>query len=298
MQTTDWHEQTKAEEWRAAWAEYVNAALERNGSKSRIDHRSYKRQGLTIIPSIKLGKAAHQMEKRGIRTERGDINRDIAITNQEIRRLRARIRKAKDWLYSQPLENAPTMVDVMKNVAAWKNFNNKWQKVDSLKTKAQMLIFLENNGISDFSDLAKKTEQMHRQVHDLSEKVKKMDRRLETLDIHLEQYVILQANKAFFKKYNSLTGKSRSAYLEKHSNEIHAYREAKSYLDNVMNGKSPIPVKAWESEKKKLTADRIALGEKYYNLKDEIKVVESLRRSAENIAKETERDSLQQHNHR
>ena len=175
------------------------------------------------------------------------------------------------------------MVDVMKNVAAWKNLNNKWQKVDSLKAKAQMLIFLENNGISDMADLVKKTEQMHRQVHDLSEKVKKMDRRLETLDIYLEQYGILQANKAIVKKYNNLTGKNRSTYLEKHSNEINAYREAKSYLDKVMNGKTSIPVKAWESEKKKLTADRIALSEKYYDLKDEIMVVESLRRSAENI---------------
>ena len=70
-----------------------------------------------------------------------------------------------------------------------------------------------------------------------------------------------------------------------------AYREAKSYLDNVMNGKSPIPVKEWESEKKMLTADRIALGEKYYDLKDEIKTVESLRRSAEGLINASKRET-------
>ena len=39
--TTDWNEQTKAEEWRAAWAELCNQALEQYGHAERIDHRSY-----------------------------------------------------------------------------------------------------------------------------------------------------------------------------------------------------------------------------------------------------------------
>ena len=47
--TTDWNGRGKAEVWRAAWAEYANRALEAVGRTERIDHRSYKRQG--IAPS-------------------------------------------------------------------------------------------------------------------------------------------------------------------------------------------------------------------------------------------------------
>ncbi|MDD3921553.1 MAG: MobQ family relaxase, partial [Eubacteriales bacterium] len=65
---TDWNEQTKAEEWRAAWAESCNRALEQNGHTERIDHRSYERQGIEQIPTVHLGVAASAMEKRGIRT--------------------------------------------------------------------------------------------------------------------------------------------------------------------------------------------------------------------------------------
>ncbi len=90
---TDWNEQTKAEEWRAAWAGLCNQALEQNGHAERIDHRSYERQGIDQIPTVHLGVAASAMEKRGIRTGRGDLNREIEVTNQKLRQLKARISK-------------------------------------------------------------------------------------------------------------------------------------------------------------------------------------------------------------
>ena len=37
-----------------------------------VDHRSYKRQGIDKIPSVHMGPAASQMEKRGIRTDKGE----------------------------------------------------------------------------------------------------------------------------------------------------------------------------------------------------------------------------------
>ena len=39
-------------------------------SAALVDHRSYKRQGIDKIPSVHLGPAASQMEKRGIRTDK------------------------------------------------------------------------------------------------------------------------------------------------------------------------------------------------------------------------------------
>lgn len=44
IDTMDWNEQTKAEEWRAAWAGAVNTALERQGLEERVDHRSFLRR--------------------------------------------------------------------------------------------------------------------------------------------------------------------------------------------------------------------------------------------------------------
>lgn len=64
---------------RQLWAVMVNLALERAGHMERIDARSLAAQGIERAPSIHLGPTATAMERRGIRTERGDLNR-AAIT--------------------------------------------------------------------------------------------------------------------------------------------------------------------------------------------------------------------------
>ncbi len=89
--TTDWNDKGNVEIWRAAWAAYTNRALESAGRPERIDHRSYKRQGIDKIPSVHLGPAASQMEKRGICTDKGEVNRQIAADNKLLKEIKARI---------------------------------------------------------------------------------------------------------------------------------------------------------------------------------------------------------------
>ena len=98
IQTTDWNEQTKAEEWRVDWANIQNQHLEKHGFDVRVDHRSYERQGKDQIPTIHLGVAAHQMEQRGIPTERGDINRATKRANEEIANINTTILKLENEL--------------------------------------------------------------------------------------------------------------------------------------------------------------------------------------------------------
>ena len=98
INANDWNEQTKAEEWRAAWAQSVNTVLERNNHAERVDHRSYERQGIEQIPTVHMGVAATQMEKRGIETERGNQNREISRINQFLSSIAVKLKQLKDWL--------------------------------------------------------------------------------------------------------------------------------------------------------------------------------------------------------
>lgn len=95
--TTDWNDKENVEIWRAAWAAYTNRALESAGRPERIDHRSYKRQGIDKIPSVHLGPAASQMEKRGIRTDKGEVNRQIVADNKLLKEIKARITRLYRW---------------------------------------------------------------------------------------------------------------------------------------------------------------------------------------------------------
>ena len=67
--------------------------MARNG----VAHRSYKRQGIDKIPSVHLGPAASQMEKRGIRTDKGEVHRQIAADNKLLKEIKARITRLYRW---------------------------------------------------------------------------------------------------------------------------------------------------------------------------------------------------------
>ena len=98
INTVDWNEQDKAEEWRKTWADITNKYLEENNIQEKVDHRSYQRQGIEQIPTIHLGVSASQMEKKGIATNRGNVNREIRHQNKILREIARRIKALMRWI--------------------------------------------------------------------------------------------------------------------------------------------------------------------------------------------------------
>ena len=94
--TTDWNDRNNVEKWRKSWAELCNKYLQQAGRNERVDHRSYERQGLEILPTKHLGTAASQMEKRNIKTDRGETNRYIKKVNRIIRFYNEEIAKLRE----------------------------------------------------------------------------------------------------------------------------------------------------------------------------------------------------------
>ena len=63
--TTDWGSPETLEHWRQTWAELYNAKFAEKGLDVRIDHRSYERQGVDLLPTIHEGATVRAMEKKG-----------------------------------------------------------------------------------------------------------------------------------------------------------------------------------------------------------------------------------------
>jgi ATP-dependent exoDNAse (exonuclease V) alpha subunit len=82
----DWNQKNRLESWRSDWSQSVNQALQRDGLAVRVDHRSLEQQGISRTPQIHVGKTATAMERKGIETERGDRNREITTSNQDMAR--------------------------------------------------------------------------------------------------------------------------------------------------------------------------------------------------------------------
>ena len=86
--TERWNSESQLILWRSAWADIVNLHLERVGSTERVDHRSHAERGLDEQPTIHEGVAARAMEKKGIISDRCELNRQIKADNALLRELK------------------------------------------------------------------------------------------------------------------------------------------------------------------------------------------------------------------
>ncbi len=79
----DWNSTELLTHWRGAWSEHVNERLAQLGLEARIDHRSFKDQGIALEPQDKVGPAGSRRDERGEAAQRAQDHREIAWRNGE-----------------------------------------------------------------------------------------------------------------------------------------------------------------------------------------------------------------------
>lgn len=104
----DWNNKELLSQWREEWSNHANKSLEREGSQERISHLSHEARGLEQLPTVHLGHVVNEMEKRGVATERGDLNRErqeynnLVVDLQKYREEKQAIEQAKARQLEQP----------------------------------------------------------------------------------------------------------------------------------------------------------------------------------------------------
>ena len=169
--TTDWGSPETLEHWREAWAEMCNAKFAEKGLDVRIDHRSYERQGVDLLPTIHEEATVRAMEKKGIRTEKGEFNRWIKATNAVIKDIRKKISLLFDWITEIKAELAkpqtPDLVSLLNDYYTQRKAGAYSQKgkISNLKEMNETYNYLRANGIYNLEDLESRL-QSHRTTVD------------------------------------------------------------------------------------------------------------------------------------
>jgi len=94
----DWNKPYHLKQWRKDWADIQNRTFATKGLVARISDASYKARGIDREPTKHLGPIFSTMERRGIQTDIGNINREITERNKE------RERKAQERVQRRRLE--------------------------------------------------------------------------------------------------------------------------------------------------------------------------------------------------
>ena len=279
INTVDWNEQDKAELWRSAWAELANKYLEQTAIPERIDHRSFARQGIDKIPSIHLGVAAGQMKRKGIETERGNLNREISLTNKSLAEIKAKINSLKKWIAkfaaekSEPVK-AESIIELL-NKRSTENISH-WQKLRDLKTVSKAVVYLQNNNISTISQFDEKINGLRDEYYTVRRNLKRTENTLSDLSEKMKQAEIYRKYRPIYKEYLSQKPKKKEEFYNSHTAELILYNAAVKFLKRNFNH-CKLPIAEWKTQIEELTPKKQSLYTDMYRLRDEVNTVEDIK---------------------
>ena len=297
---TGWNDKGNALLWRKAWADISNAYLERAGSPERIDHRSNAERGIDELPTVHMGVAACQMEKKGIATEKGELNRNIQKANRLIREIRAQIGKLKEWIGElfKARETAPEQPPQSPGLANLlikymsvqreksRKYSQYWQRqhaADELKTVSQAVNFLAERGISTLAELDAALSSVSDQADAIREGMKTAEKRMKELQKLIEygrNYTEYKPIHDELKKLKNGWTNKRDKYEETHRAELTLWNAASRYLHaNLPKGtKPPLPISEWEKEYATLSGQRTAEYTKLKETRAEVAELHNIRK--------------------
>ena len=195
--TVDWNDQKYCEIWRHEWEVIQNRYLEANDRPERVDLRSYARQGLDIVPTVHEGAAVRQMEKRGIQTNIGNLNREIRAANRLMKSIRQLIQNLKGWITE--------LGEKRKELLAQKG----------LSTVKDLEAFLESSGKS---------------AADYRNQMKPKEARSKVIDGILASRTDCKECKPVYEKYQKIFFKKTKEKFKQEHPEVARYAKAAAYL--------------------------------------------------------------------
>lgn len=298
INTTDWNEQGKAEEWRKAWADITNKYLEENSIQDKVDHRSYQRQGIEQIPTIHLGVSATQMEKKGIATDRGNINREIKHQNAILREISRRIKALLNWIRGigkeEKIENENTKSTLPPKENLLSIFENLIRKnVDNNNADLQKYIdsyqLLKEKNITSLSQLKESIvtlrDKNYKTTRALKDTEKKIDEKTQLID-QSEKYL---KYKDTYKAYTKTKKSKQEDLYNEHTAELILFESARKHLKEHLGESKTLAISKWETEVATLKKEKKSLYNQISEIREEVEQAEKVKNCIEQLQKQEKR---------
>ena len=235
--TTDWGSPETLEHWRKAWADVCNAKFEEKGLDVRIDHRSYLRQGVDLLPTAHEGATVRAMEKKGIRTEKGEFNRWIKATNAVIRDIRKKIALLSDWIKEIKAELAkpqtPDLVFLLRAYYSKRSAGAYSQKgkISNLKEMNETFNYLRANGIYSLEDLERRVSEHSAATESLKKTLDEQTARMKAIKQLYDSSAAFQSLKPVYDGLQKIKfEKPRAKYKAEHEAELIQFYAARRKL--------------------------------------------------------------------
>ena len=294
--TVDWNDRKYAEIWRQGWADTANRYLEANNRPERLDLRSYARQGIDQIPTVHMGPAVCQMEKKGIQTNIGNLNRDIKAANSLMQSIRQMVRHLKGWIAGlkekrdvlmEAWEQAkePGIPELLFRYLELRSGERTgWTAKGQLKgsvsdfNKVQASIdFLKAREITTVESLDRHLDGISGKAVSIRGGMKKAEKRIRAIDTMLSYIDSYEKNKPVHAEYAAIGWKKKKEkFAENHREELDAYNAAVRYFKANLKGNS-YSRKDLEAERQQLAAALPGQREELEAVQADVKLLRDVR---------------------
>ena len=162
-------------------------------------------------------------------------------------------------------------------------------KIRALQESAALFSFLQANGIQSMQQLHEKIADMNSRYYDLRGKIVKAERRIATLTERGEMWEQYNQYKSIHKQLAKVKPEKREQFEQRHSRELILYDAATRYLKDLKDNGEAITPKAWQREIDQLAAGKPTDTLAMKSMREDLKAVERLRKTAEQLSRQ-ERD--------
>ena len=176
------------------------------------------------------------MEKRGIRTDKGEVNRQIAADNKLLKEIKARITRLYRWSKAETEKPQTQQSSLTALWEAQQQLNaprTRTGKIRALQESAALFSFLQANGIQSMQQLHEKIADMNSRYYDLRGKIVKAERRIATLTERGEMWEQYNQYKSIHKQLAKVKPEKREQFEQRHSRELILYDAAARYLKEL-----------------------------------------------------------------
>ena len=134
--------------------------------------------------------------------------------------------------------------------------------------------------------LYQKVEAMNSDYYELRGQIVSAERRISALTERLEMWSQYQQTKPIRQGVDKVKPSKREQYQQEHEVELALFNTAVHYLDDLKASGEEIKPKSWQTEVDRLTVQKDLDYQKMRAMRDDLKAVESLRKTAERLASE------------
>ena len=322
--STDWNSKENAKMWRKDLADTINATNEQLGIALHWEHRSFKEQGIDREPTIHIGAVANALERKGILTERGNINREIIKNNMLLEQAKEMLMLAKQEVHNaqyatyKSTQIKSTAVSREQCQQAGMEVMEMIAKVRERKGRLDLPIvsgkhlrriadrtalqsadnaekFITTRKIDSFESLAKFTADKEQRYQQLETVHLSKGQKLNRLKELSKMYALFAPIQATYKESQSLKGFAKMKFDKEHKDSLSKYPELKERMQSLLQNSEKIMPKQWKAEIQSLQSEYDSIGKEQTKTAIELAYAEVISYNRKNLERELQNES-RQHN--